>query len=95
MHQFIKSLILSETMKIAILVLALVAVACAASITGNIEEQVENRLNRLQQELEITKEMMTEMDESEVAIQAVDEVQKDLNLAKAQWGGYRYRGWKK
>ncbi len=85
MHQFIKSLILSETMKIAILVLALVAVACAASITGNIEEQVKNRLNRLQQELEITKEMMTEMDESEVAIEAVDEVQKDLNVANAQW----------
>ncbi len=73
-------------MKIAILVLALVAVACAASITGNIEEQVENRLKRLQQELEITKEMMTEMDQSEVAIQAVDEVQKDLNMANAQWG---------
>ncbi len=85
MHQFIKSLILSETMKIAILVLALVAVACAASITGNIEEQVKNRLNRLQQELEITKEIMTEMDESEVAIEAVDEVQKDLNVANAQW----------
>ncbi len=73
-------------MKIAILVLALVAVACAASITGNIEEQVKNRLNRLQQELEITKEMMTEMDEREVAIEAVDEVQKDLNVANAQWG---------
>ncbi len=89
-HQFIK---LSETMKIAILVLALVAVACAASITGNIEEQVENRLNRLQQELEITKEMMTEMDESEAAIQAVDEVQKDLNVAKTQWGTRIYRYW--
>ncbi len=70
---------LSVTMKIAILVLALVAVACAALITGSIEEQVENRLKRLQQELEITKE---EMDESEVAIQAVDEVQKYLEQMK-------------
>ncbi len=99
-NQFMKSLILSETMKIAILVLALVAVACAASITGNIEEQVKNRLknrlSRLQQELEITKEMMTEMDESEVAIEAVDEVQKDLNVANAQWGRrYVTRVWNK
>ncbi len=43
-------------MKIAILALALVAVTfAAASKTSEIEEQVENRLERLQQELEITK----------------------------------------
>ncbi len=49
---------------------------------------MENRLKRLQQELEIMKEMMTEMDESDItlAIQAVDEVQKDLNVANAQCG---------
>ena len=53
------------------------AVACAASITdSSIEEQVGNRLKWLQYELEITKEMMTETDENEVAIKAVDEVQK-------------------
>ena len=71
-------------MKTAILILALVAMAYAASITINIEKQaqVENHLKGLQQELE---EIMSEMDESEVAIQAVDEVQKDLNVAKAQW----------
>ncbi len=77
-------------MKTAILILALVAMAYAASITNNIEKQaqVENRLKELQQELE---EIMTEMDESEMAIQAVDEVQKSLNVAKAQWRRYYTR----
>ncbi len=79
-------------MKIAILVLALVAMTYAAPKT---EEQVKGRLERLQQELEITKEMMIEMDESEVATQAVEKVQRDLKLARAQIFIGRFRGWKK
>ena len=71
-------------MKIAILVLALVVVACAARKTDNIEEQVKGHLERLQQELKVTKQMMMEMDDSEMAVQAVDKA--ITNLAKAQFG---------
>ncbi len=86
------------TMKITILILALVAMAYAAQKTDNIEERVENRLEQLQQELKITKEMMMEMDESEVAVQAVNKAQ--TNLAKAQIVFVRIRsrsrgGWQK
>ena len=69
-------------MKIAILILALVAMAYAAQKSDKIEEGVKNHLEQLQQELKITKEMMMEMDESEMAIQAVNKAQK--NLAEAQ-----------
>ncbi len=82
-------------MKIAILILALVAMACAAPKAESVEKQVENRLEKLQQELEITKEMMMEMDESEVAIQAINKVQRDLAKAQIVYIPIRVRGWKK
>ncbi len=77
-------------MKIAILVLALVAVAYAAPKS---EEEVTDRLDKLQEDLSIMKQMIVEMDESEVATQAIEKVQRDLKAARAQIFIGRFSGW--
>ncbi len=79
-------------MKIAILILALVAVAYAAPKSDKNEEEVADRLYKLQEDLSSMKQMMTEMDESEMATQAIEKVQRDLKAAKAQifFGRFRW-----
>ncbi len=58
-----------------------------------IEEEVADRLEKLQEDLSIMKQMMTEMDESEVATQAIEKVQRDLKFAKAQIFFGRFSRW--
>ncbi len=71
-------------MKIAILVLALATMVYTAPNSDMIEKEVADRLDKLQEDLSIMKQMMTDMDESEVATQAIEQVQRHLEEASAQ-----------
>ncbi len=82
-------------MKIAILVLAVVVtIVYAAPNSDVIEEEVADRLDKLQEDLSIMKQIMMEIDESQVATQSIEKVQKAAKV-KAQIFFGRFSGWKK